>query len=102
MVIDNNEKERYAVTLFRAGDRDGAMKIQDEFVAEFRAYCDAKNDHCSCKRACKFHGKCKECVAIHRAHMDHLPNCFHPMINQRLQAVSVLTEHTLVQALGTE
>lgn len=94
MKIDNNEIEKKAMAAFRAGDRETGHKIQDEFVSQFReAYAD--QDHCSCKKPCKYHGKCKECVAIHRAHRDHLPNCFHSMINERIKIMSELTEHSM-------
>ena len=98
MKIDNNEMEKKAVKIFHAGDREGALRMQDEFIAEFRKHYTDK-DHCSCQKACKFHGNCKECVAIHRAHMDHLPNCFHDMVNERIKAVSELTEHGFAQTL---
>lgn len=37
-----------------------------------------------------------ECVAIHRAHKDHLPNCFRNMINERIEKLSELTEHSII------
>lgn len=40
------------------------------------------------------HGNCKECVAIHRAHQEHVPNCMRAMINNKLKVLSELTEHT--------
>lgn len=96
MRIDGNETERRAMEAFHRGDRAEGMRIQDAFIAEFReAY--AGKDHCSCEKACKFHGRCVECVAIHRAHQDHLPNCFHPMVNERVHALSALTEHSAVE-----
>ncbi len=98
MKIDGNEIELRALEVFHQGNREEALKIQDEFVEAFRAHYE-KKDHCSCKKACKYHGKCKECVAIHRAHMDHLPNCFHPLVNKKLKLVSQLTEHSLPQML---
>ena len=36
----------------------------------------------------------KECVAIHRAHQEHVPNCMRTMINQKIAVLSELTEHT--------
>lgn len=91
MIIDGNEIEKKAMAEFRIGNREKGLAIQDQFVAEFRKEFQ-KKDHCSCQKACKYHGKCKECVAIHRAHKDHLPNCFHPMVNQKLTPLLALTE----------
>ena len=51
-------------------------------------------DHCTCPGNCKFHGKCVECVIIHRGHSDHLPHCFRNMVNERLEGLSELSEHS--------
>jgi hypothetical protein len=90
-MIDNNEKEMKAMDLFKAGEGEKAHEVQDEFVAEVLS---SGEDYCSCKANCKHHGKCVECVVIHRGHGDHLPNCFRDMVNRRIKAVSELTEHT--------
>ena len=48
----------------------------------------------------EFHkGNCKECVAIHRAHQEHVPNCMRPIINQKLKIISELKEHTLANEI---
>lgn len=96
MRIDGNEKEKRAMAAYHKGDMQEGDRLQNEFVAEFREAYQGK-DHCSCKKACRHHGNCRECVAIHRAHEDHVPNCFRPMINQKLRTLSALTEHTLLQ-----
>lgn len=82
MKIDGHPREMEAMAAFLAGDHDTGIAIQDEFVAELHASLANKEDHCSCTVACKFHGKCLECVAIHRGHRDHLPDCFHDMMKQ--------------------
>ena len=93
MRIDGNQKEKDAMACFHQGNADEGHRLQDEFVAEFQsAY--AGKDHCPCTTACRYHGKCRECVAIHRAHMEHVPNCLRPMLNLRIRALSELTEHT--------
>ena len=94
MMIDGNSTEKEALHLMRLGQEEEGHRMEDEFVAEFRAAY-REQDHCPCAVACKWHGKCKECVAIHRAHMDHLPNCLHPLVNAKLCALSELTEHTV-------
>ena len=52
-------------------------------------------DHCPCPEACRYHGRCYECVTIHRGHAHHLPFCFREMLNERLKELSVLAEHSL-------
>ncbi|PWM98619.1 MAG: LPS biosynthesis protein, partial [Massilioclostridium sp.] len=42
---------------------------------------------------------CKECVAIHRAHQEHVPNCMRPIINKKLKLLSELTEHTIANEI---
>ena len=96
MNIDGHEKEKAAMRAFHEGDRKKGYALQDEFVAELREALQSQ-DHCSCKKPCKYHGKCVECVAIHRAHREHLPNCFQSMINERVAAISALTEDSYVK-----
>ena len=91
MTIDNNELEIEAMALFKAGKEKEASKLQDEFLAQVKA---SGTDHCSCPEPCKFHGKCVECVIIHRGHGDHLPHCFQQMINKKINVLSELSEHS--------
>ena len=96
MVIDKNEKEKYALELFNQGETEKAREVQAEFVADLhRAIEEEGLDHCSCKSVnCAYHGKCMECIALHRAHEDHLPQCLRSMVNERIRTISALTEHT--------
>ena len=98
MQIEHNEKEIAAMREFHKGNRQKGLILQEEFVAEFRKEY-ANKDHCSCRKACRYHGNCKECVAIHRAHQEHVPNCMRPIINQKLKIISELTEHTLANEI---
>lgn len=98
MRIDGNEKEKQAMAAFHEGDRTEGLRLQDEFVSAFREEYQSK-DHCSCQKACRYHGNCKECVAIHRAHEEHVPNCLRPLINKKLKLLSELTEHTLTNEI---
>ncbi len=94
MVIDGNQKEKDAMTQFHAGNREEGHRLQDEFAAEFcEAYKD--RDHCPCRSSCRYHGNCRVCVAIHRAHMEHVPVCLRPAINAKIKLLSELTEHTV-------
>ena len=95
MQIDKNEKEKQALRLFHQKERAKALEVQAEFVDDLRKAVADGMDHCSCKNAaCAYHGQCMECVAIHRAHEDHLPQCLRGMVNDRIRALSELTEHT--------
>ena len=75
-----------------------SIPVQEEFAAEFRKEYKDK-DHCPCLKSCRYHGNCKECVAIHRAHQEHVPNCMRPLINKKLKLMSELTEHTLANEI---
>lgn len=61
-----------------------------------------KKDHCTCKADCKLHGNCVECVTMHVKDGDHLPSCFHEMLNKRIKYLSGLSEHTIVDELKKE
>lgn len=94
MKIEGNEIEKEAMRQFHLGNRQEGLRIQEEFAAKFREEYREK-DHCPCQKACRYHGNCKECVAIHRAHQEHVPNCMRPMLNNKIRQLSELTEHTL-------
>ena len=79
MIIEGNPKEKEAMKAFHEGDR--------------------AKDHCPCKKACRYHGNCKECVAIHRAHQEHVPNCMRPILNKKIKLLSELTEHTIADEI---
>lgn len=84
MKIEGNQKELDAMVEFHKGNRVEGLRLQEEFAAEFRKEYKDK-DHCPCLKACRYHGNCKECVAIHRAHQEHVPNCMRPLINKKLK-----------------
>ena len=94
MIIEGNEKEIEAMEQFHKGNRQEGLRLQEEFAAAFREeYKDP------CKKACRYHGNCKECVAIHRAHQEHVPNCMRPIINAKIKLLSELTEHTIAEEI---
>lgn len=98
MKIEGNELEKQAMAEFHKGNRPEGLKLQEQFASAFRKeYAD--KDHCPCQKACRYHGNCKECVAIHRAHGEHVPNCMRPLINQKLKLLSELTEHTIANEI---
>ena len=48
---------------------------------------------CTCpKYYCEWHGRCVECVTLHRYNADHVPNCFQAFINEKLEAVAAVGE----------
>lgn len=75
MDIDGNPVMRESMRIEKTGDLPEAYRLRDEFTAEFRVVRGKGEDVCSCKADCIYHGRCAECVAIHRGHRDHLPNC---------------------------
>ena len=75
MIIENNPIEVRAMQAYKEGDIDTAHELEAEFVRLFQEAFPVGTDHCSCEEPCRWHGMCRECVAIHRAHGDHLPNC---------------------------
>lgn len=98
MIIEHNLKELAAMEEFHKGNRQKGLELQEEFAAAFREEYREK-DHCPCKKACRYHGNCKECVAIHRAHQEHVPNCMRPILNQKIKLLSQLTEHTIAEEI---
>lgn len=74
------------------------MTAQEQYKWKMEALQDILDsgvDYCSCPESCPHHGKCWECVLIHRGHRDHLPYCFWDMINERLYNLQRLTEGSL-------
>ncbi len=54
-----------------------------------------KYDECPCpKTYCEWHGKCFECVLIHRVNQDHIPNCLQPMLEKKIQELARVAEMT--------
>jgi hypothetical protein len=93
MIIDGNQTEKDAMKEFHKGNTKEGFRIQEEFASAFReAYKD--KDHCPCTEACPYHGNCKECIAIHRAHQEHVPFCLRPLVNAKLKPLLELTEHS--------
>ena len=85
MIIEGNEKEIEAMEQFHKGNRQEGLRLQEKFAAAFRE--EYKDKYC------------KECVAIHRAHQEHVPNCMRPIINAKIKLLSELTEHTIAEEI---
>ena len=57
---------------------------------------------CTCPNTlCDWHGKCRECVALHRFHNDHIPVCLQPVINDKLKDLVRAAEMTATKKEGT-
>ena len=57
------------------------MRTEEEnykiVVENMKIVDDPENLKCTCPNTvCVWHGRCRECVAIHRYHKDHIPECF--------------------------
>jgi len=56
------------------------------------------NLKCPCPKVkCEWHGKCQECVALHRYYKDHVPNCFQQFINDKIKAIAQIGELNVVE-----
>ena len=91
MRIDSNEMEKQAMDLFKKGETKQAQALQEQFLSDVL---NSGEDHCPCPAACRYHGKCVECIVTHRARGDHLPYCFREMVNREIDSLSALTQHS--------
>jgi hypothetical protein len=94
--VDYNEAFRKEFELSSTGQLSAAEGYQMK-MNELKKIQESGIDYCSCPEACPHHGKCWECVLIHRGHRDHLPYCFWDMINERLYPLQRLTEGSLMR-----
>lgn len=54
---------------------------------------DSKITSCPCPNTlCDWHGKCKECVALHRYHADHVPYCLQEIMRDKVRALASVVE----------
>ena len=57
---------------------------------------------CPCQRKlCEWNGKCKECVALHRYHGDHVPVCMQPIIKEKIRALADTAELSIIEKQET-
>ena len=63
---------------------------------------DSSVTRCTCPNTlCDWHGKCKECVALHRFHNDHVPFCLQPIIREKVKALAATIEMEVRQKDST-
>lgn len=61
-----------------------------------------ENLKCTCSQTmCEWHGRCRECVALHRYHQDHVPACLQPFINNKLKEIVKIGELVAVDKIKT-
>lgn len=65
-----------------------------EMVKELRAIIKSgKYTKCPCpKQKCEWHGKCFECVMLHRVIQDHVPSCLQPMLRNKIKELAKVAE----------
>jgi len=73
------------------------MRTKEEYYQSVQKYRkiinDPENQTCPCQKVkCEWHGKCKECVTLHRANKDHIPNCFQPFIKESIVQLARVVE----------
>ena len=73
------------------------MQTKEEYyesqLENRRLVTDPQVTKCTCpKTFCEWHGKCRECVAIHRHYNDHIPACLHHIINDKIKALATVAE----------
>lgn len=53
---------------------------------------------CTCPQTlCEWHGRCRECIALHRYYQDHVPACLQPFINDKLKKLVKIGELTAIE-----
>jgi|GEM_PF-81668 len=83
----------------QAGKRKRTKEEYYQLVLENRRIAaDPEHLKCPCTQTlCEWHGRCRECVALHRYHGDHIPACLQPLLNAKLQALARVGEMTAVE-----
>ena len=60
-------------------------------------------DACPCSQTdCEWHGKCRECVLIHRVKKRHVPECLQPIFRQAITDLARKVELDVVDARPTK
>ena len=73
------------------------MQSKEEYYAlvleNRKLAADPQITKCTCPNTlCDWHGKCRECVALHRYHGDHVPVGLQPIIDDKIKALSGVAE----------
>lgn len=63
----------------------------DNVLKKRKIVADPNNLKCTCTNTlCDWHGKCKECVALHRFENEHIPACLKPVFHDTLESLESL------------
>ena len=57
---------------------------------------DKSLDACPCSQKCEWHGKCFECVKIHRIKGKHIPECLQHLFINKLKDIAKCVECKVV------
>ena len=73
------------------------MQTKEEYyklvLENRRLAADPEITKCTCPNTlCDWHGKCKECVVLHRHFNDHVPFCLQPLIADKIKALAGVVE----------
>jgi hypothetical protein len=53
---------------------------------------------CSCPKVrCEWHGKCQECVALHRYYRNHVPSCFQQFIKEKITVIAQIGDLDVIE-----
>lgn len=82
------------------------MRSKEEYyelvLENRRLAADPEITKCPCPNTmCDWHGKCRECVALHRYHGDHVPFCLQPILRDKVKALADTCEMEISQKQGT-
>jgi len=75
------------------------MRTKEEYydlvLENRRLAADPQVMKCACpNELCDWHGKCTECVALHRYHNDHVPVCLQPLLDEKIKILAGVVEMT--------
>jgi hypothetical protein len=73
------------------------MKTKEEYYESVlenrRIVSDPNNTACPCPSTlCEWHGRCRDCVALHRYHGEHVPRCLQPILKDKIKALASAAE----------
>ncbi len=68
-----------------------------QLIKSIRAFLSSAEDaECPCpKTKCEWHGKCYECVRLHRHFGDHIPNCLQFILRDKVKDMARAAEMTV-------
>jgi hypothetical protein len=65
-----------------------------KLIRQARAFlATAEGADCPCPNTkCEWHGKCTECVRLHRHYGEHVPNCFQQLLQDKVREIASVAE----------